>query len=304
MEHRRVGRSGLKVSVLGLGFGSFSEVSPLDWQGIFERAVRAGIDFFDTSDVYGLGGAEELLGRLVEGMRGQGRARRELVIATKVASPMSAAANDRGLSRKHLRESIEASLERLRMRYVDLYLCHDIDEETPLEETVGTLDGLVREGKCLYWGVSNWPLSWIERALELCRDRGLCPPIADESQYNLLNREAVDHHVAAVSAAGLGFLAWGPLASGVLTGKYHDEPPARGRLDTERFAFLRPLLLTPASARIVAELRAQARESGGSAGALAIAALLRDPRLTSAILGVTDVAQLEESLTALTEHDA
>lgn len=303
MEHRRVGRSGLKVSVLGLGFGSFSEASPLDWQGIFDRAVRAGIDFFDTADVYGLGGAEELLGRLVEGVRGRGLTRRDLVIATKVASPMSEGSNDRGLSRKHLRESIEASLERLHMRYVDLYLCHDIDEETPLEETLGTLDGLVREGKCLYWGVSNWPLAWIERALELCRDRGLCPPVADESQYNLLNRELMDHHVEVVTAAGLGLLAWGPLASGVLTGKYHDDPPARGRLDTERFAFLRQRLLTSASERIVAELRARAHESAGSAGALAITALLRDPRLTSAILGVTGVAQLEELLAAPKEHD-
>jgi aryl-alcohol dehydrogenase-like predicted oxidoreductase len=303
MDHRRVGRSGLSVSVLGLGLGSFSESDGLDWEAIFEHAVRAGIDLFDTADVYGLGGAERLLGRLVRSRATRGTKRSDLVIATKVASPMGEGANDRGLSRKHLRESIEASLERLQARYVDLYLCHDIDEETPLDETVWTMDQLVREGRCLYWGVSNWPLPWIERALQLCRDRGLCPPIADQSQYNLLNRRMVDSHIEAVTAAGLGFLAWGPLASGVLTGKYHADRSAPGRLATERFAFLRPVLLTDASDRLVAELLARSRNGEGSASALAIAGLLQDPRLTSAILGVANTEQLAENLSALEVRD-
>ncbi|MCX4246362.1 aldo/keto reductase [Paraliomyxa miuraensis] len=279
------------MSVLGLGFGNVTEASTLELDAIFDRAVRAGINVFDVADVYGLGRAEQALGGLM-----RGHARHRLVIATKVCSPMSDDCNDQGLSRKHLREAIEGSLERLETRYVDLYLCHDIDEQTPLEETAWTMDQLIREGKCLYWGVSNWPFVWIERALQVCRERGLCPPIVDQSQYNLLNERAMHHHVEEVTDAGLGFLAWGPLASGVLTGKYFGNRSAPGRLNTERFAFLQDELLTAESDHIVAGLLARARERGTTPARLAIAELVSNPRLSSVLLGVTSPEQLDELL--------
>lgn len=282
------------VSVLGLGFGSFSEDDGVDWEALFERALRARINLFDTADVYGHGSAERLLGRLA-----QGHPRRALVITTKVCSPMSEGCNDRGLSRKHLRESIEASLERLGTPYVDLYLCHDVDDGTPLEETTWTMDQLIREGKCLYWGVSNWPIAHVERALQVCRDRGLCPPIADQSQYNLLEARAMAPHLERLARAGLGFIAWGPLASGVLAGRYHGDRAAPGRLNTERFAFLKDVLLTAESDRLVSELLARARAQGSTPSRLAIAALLEDPRVTAVLLGVSQPAQLDDDLAAV-----
>lgn len=296
MQYRHVGRSGLAVSVLGLGLGNLSESSDIDGEAIFDEALRAGVNLLDTADIYDHGGSERMLGRLIAR-----HDRRKLVITTKVWSPMSDDCNDRGLSRKHLRESIEASLERLRTPYVDLYLCHDVDPQTPVEETAWTLDQLIRQGRCHYWGVSNWPIAAIEHALGVCRERGLCPPIVDESQYNLLEKDTMDPHIDRLASAGLGFFAWGPLASGVLTGKYQEDRGAPGRLNTPRFAFLRSLLFDAQADRVVSALLERARREGTSPERLAIAALLANDKLSSVILGVSDPQQLARNLAAIEE---
>lgn len=216
MRYRRLGDCGLLVSVVALGTATYGgPVSAPTAVQIIRRAHDGGVNLFDTADEYQEGRAELALGQALTGIP-----RDSVVLATKVFFPVGDGANQRGLSRKHIMESIDASLRRLAMDYVDLYQCHRYDENTPLHETCRTMNDLVRSGKVLYWGVSEWTPTQIEQAALLCRGNGWVGPISNQAQYSALWRAIEPHVMTACQEFGLGVLAWSPLAFGVLTGRY------------------------------------------------------------------------------------
>ena len=295
MEYRRVGRSGLKVSVFGLGawltFGAKLRDRG-EAAALVRRAYDAGINLFDLADVYAQGEAEALLGPILKALP-----RSSIVVTSKVFFPTGAWVTERGLSRKHVVESVEGSLARLGLDYLDIYFCHRFDPETEIEETARAMEDLCRAGKLLYWGTSQWPAAEIRRAVELCRAAGWHAPIVEQSQFNLLARRRVEEEVLPVLAeTGLGLFAWSPLASGVLTNKYAQGIGADTRL--EAHAWLRENA-GPGAIAYARRLADLAASHGVSAAQLALRWLLRQPGLSSVLLGVTSAAQLEENLAAL-----
>ena len=296
MEYRQLGRSGLRISEVSLG-SWLTLGSSVDREGtreIVHRAFELGINFFDTADVYAGGEAERVLGQALRAIP-----RRQVVIASKCFFPVSEHPNDRGLSRKHIVESVEASLERLGTEYLDLHQCHRPDPSTPLEETVCAYEDLIRQGKILYWGVSEWPASLIAEACRIADTRNAYRPVSNQPQYSLLRR-GIEHEVIPLcEREGLGQLAFSPLAQGVLSGKYTGgaTPPGSRAGDDARNRFMKDLLRPEAVAK-VAELTPLAGELGISMPQLALAWCLRQPNVSSVIAGVTKTSQLEEDLTA------
>jgi len=296
VEYRRLGRSGLKVSVVGLGtwltFGS--RLDDRSASALVHCALEQGINLIDTADVYELGGAEEQLGRVLEGVP-----RRAYVLASKVYFPTGAGPNDAGLSRKHIDETLHASLRRLRTEYLDLLQCHRYDEETPLEETVRAFDDLMRQGKILYWGVSVWSAEQIREAVRVARDLGASPPISNQPPYSLLKREIETDVLPTCQEFGLGTLAYSPLAQGVLTGKYRGGavPEGSRRADERRNRFMGPYLEASKLKR-VDEMCRLAQEAGLTPAQLAIAWVLRRKGVASVLCGATRVAQVKENAAA------
>ncbi len=215
MEYRRLGNSGLQVSALA--FGTYLTIGDsLDKKeslNIIQSAYDLGINFFDTADSYAEGRAEEFLGLALKN-----QARDSFVISTKCFMPRNSSINARGLSRKNLRHSVEASLKNMKLDYIDVLLCHRFDSETPLEETLRTLDDLISEGKILYWGVSRWTSEQIQEAFKLSIQAGFVKPLCTQHYYNLINRE-VENLFPVLNDCGMSLLAYSPLAGGVLTGK-------------------------------------------------------------------------------------
>ena len=297
MEYRQLGRSGLRVSEVSLGswltLGSSVDLAAT--REIVHRAYDLGINFFDTADVYANGGGEEALGRALEGLP-----RPYVVVATKCFFPMSESPNDRGLSRKHIFESVEASLRRLGTDYLDLHQCHRPDPFTPIEETLRAYEDLIRQGKLLYWGVSEWRASHIVDACRLAELRHAYKPISNQPQYNMLRR-GIEREVIPVSEReGVGQVVFSPLGQGVLTGKYRsaDELPEDSRAADEfRNQFMHDFL-RPASLAKVEALRPLAAELGYSMAQLALAWCLRQPNVASVIVGATRVSQLEDNAKA------
>lgn len=300
MNYANLGRSGLKVSRIGLGswmtYGTCvdRETTAACVRGAFE----AGVQFFDTADIYAFGAAESVLGDVLQEYR-----REDLVLATKAYWPMSENVNDRGLSRKHLFESIHASLQRLRTDYVDLYQCHRHDPETPVEEVVRAMDDLVRQGKVLYWGVSCWTAEQIVDAVRTARLLGAHPPISNQPPYNMLERSIESEVLPACEREGLSQVVFSPLAQGLLTGKYTSaRPPSGTRAADERLGrFLRPLLVDE-NLRKVAALQGLARELDRPLSHLALAWCLRQPNVASVIIGATRPEQVHENVAAVTLH--
>lgn len=296
MPYRRLGDAGVKVSGLSLGgwttFGS-SVTDEATTEAILRRAFDAGVNFFDIADVYAKGEAERQMGRVLRQLP-----RRDLVISSKVYWPMSDGVNDRGLSRKHIIESVEGSLKRVGTDYLDLYFCHRFDVDVPLEETVRAMDDLVRQGKVLYWGTSEWTGAQLRDAHAIADRRNLSGPVVEQPQYSLLARDRVELDVRPQARTlGMGLVVWSPLASGVLTGKYDDGVPAGSRLD--RIAWLRDTFLVPEKLDRVRRFAALADEVGVSRTRLALAWALHQPGVSSVILGASSVAQLDENLSAL-----
>jgi aryl-alcohol dehydrogenase-like predicted oxidoreductase len=296
--YRHLGASGLKVSVVGLG--SWLTIgNAIDQQATARLVATAfdhGVNLFDTADVYNHGEGERALGLAVHGLP-----RHRLVLATKCFFPMSDDPNDRGLSRKHVRESLFASLKWLQTDYVDLYQCHRFDPETPVLETARAMHDLIRQGHVLYWGTSQWPADRIAEVVELCRREHLHAPIANQPLYNLFDR-GIEATVLPTSArCGLGQIVYSPLAQGVLTGKYLPgaEVPADSRAaDPKQNQFV-GRYLTPAHLQQAQQLVELARARGISAGQLALAFCLRDQRVSSVIVGARNAAQLQHSLDAV-----
>lgn len=296
MPYRRLGRAGVKVSALSLGgwttFGAAVTDDDLIAR-IIKKAFDAGVTFFDIADVYAKGEAERRMGAVLRQLP-----RHELVISSKVFWPMSDDVNDRGLSRKHIIESVERSLKRIGTDYLDLYFCHRFDEETPVEETARAMDDLVRQGKVLYWGTSEWSGAQLRDVHALAGKRGWDAPVVEQPQYSLLARARFETDVRpAATSLGMGLVVWSPLASGVLTGKYDDGIPPGSRL--EKLEWLRETFLTDEKRHKVSQFAELAKERGTTRTRLALAWALRQPGVSSVILGATTMAQLEENLAAL-----
>lgn len=296
MLYRSLGRCGTKVSAFGLGGWTTFGGSVKDRRAIraiYRKARDAGVNFFDTADAYERGTGEVETGRALREFP-----RHELVVSTKLFWPMSDDVNDRGLSRKHVMESIDRSLKRLRMDYVDVYFCHRFDPETPLEETCRAMDDLVRQGKALYWGTSEWTGAQIAEASAVCRALGLHRPQVEQPQYSLLVRERFEEDVRpAAGKEGMGLVVWSPLASGMLTGKYDAGVPRRTRLS--RIDWLREKVRTEENVRRVRTLAPIAEAAGASRAQLALAWTAAQPGVSSVILGATSADQLVENLGAL-----
>jgi len=281
-----------------VGLGSWltygSSVEESTARRCVERAFELGVNFFDTANVYDRGRAEEVVGRALASIP-----RSSYVLATKVYFPMAEGPNDRGLSRKHVFEQCHASLRRLAVDYVDLYQCHRWDAETPLEETCRAMDDLVRQGKVLYWGVSEWKAGQIRCAVELCRERGWTPPSSNQPEYNALQRSIEDEVLPTTRELGIGNVVWSPLAQGILTGKYRsvDALPPDSRAAGPQGGFMQRYLRDEVLAA-VGRLGAVAEVAGCTAAQLAIAWTLRRPEVTSAILGATSARHVEEGVAA------
>ncbi len=295
MEYRKLGKWGPKLSVISLGAWVTYGNQVKDEEKIREivkLAYENGVNFYDNADVYARGLAEEIMGRVLKDYP-----RHTLVLSSKVFWPMSEDVNDRGLSRKHIRESIEKSLKRLQTDYLDLYFAHRYDPEVPMEEIVSTFSQLVDEGKILYWGTSEWPPARIAEAVTFARENGLHPPAVEQPQYSLVYRDRVEKEIFPETRRfGLGVVVWSPLGMGLLTGKYDEGLPSGARL-TE-YEPLRERLLTEENRARVRKLKEIADRLGVTRAQLALAWVLRRGEVTSAITGATRPEQLEENLKA------
>jgi aryl-alcohol dehydrogenase-like predicted oxidoreductase len=298
MEHRHLGRSGLLISEIAYGnwITHGSQVEEEAAVACVHAALDEGVSTFDTADVYAAGRAEEVLGRAL-----RGTARETIEIATKVYWPRGAGANNSGLSRKHITESIDGSLRRLGTDYVDLYQAHRYDYETPLEETMRAFDDLVRAGKVLYVGVSEWRAEQISDALRIAGELGLERIVSSQPQYSMLWRVIEPEVIPLCEKEGIGQLCWSPIAQGVLTGKYLPgaQPPAGSRATDEasgaRFIsrWLRDDVLSA-----VQRLVPLAAAAGLTPGQLAIAWVLQNPNVSAAIIGASRPEQVRENAAA------
>jgi aryl-alcohol dehydrogenase-like predicted oxidoreductase len=297
VEYRRLGDSGLRVSEIGLGswltYGVGVEAEQA--KAIIARAYDLGVNFFDTANAYGRGAAERVVGEALAAYP-----RSSFVLATKVFFPMGDGPNDRGLSRKHVLEQCDASLRRLGVDYLDLYQCHRYDDATPLEETLQALDDLVRRGKVLYVGVSEWTAGQLADALRIADELGLDRIVSNQPEYSILQRRIETEVVPLCAREGIGQVVWSPLAQGVLTGKYHrgSAPPADSRAASRKMGGFVGHWLTEDVLDAVERLRAVAHEAGMSMAQLALAWVLSEPDVASAIVGATRVGQLEENCEA------
>lgn len=297
MEHRRLGSSGLWVSEIAYGnwLTHASQVAEDAATACVHAALDAGITTFDTADVYAQTGAESVLGRALAGQRREG-----LEILTKVYWPTGPGANDRGLSRKHIMESAHGSLRRLQTDYIDVYQAHRFDHHTPLEETLGAFDDLIRQGKVLYIGVSEWRAEEIRAALALAEEMGLDRFVSNQPQYSMLWRVIEAEVVAECEAAGMGQVVWSPLAQGVLTGKYLPGAPipeGSRAADPMGSGFIAKWLEDDVLTRVQA-LRPLAEEAGLTMAQMAVAWVLGNPNVSAAIVGASRPEQLQDSVQA------
>ena len=296
MQYRNLGRSGLSVSEIALGswltFGS--SVDREGTRELVHRAYDLGINLFDSADVYANGQGEEALGYALQGIP-----RPYVVIASKCFFPMSEYPNDRGLSRKHVVESVEGSLRRLGTDYIDLLQCHRADPHTPIEETVRAFEDLIRQGKLLYWGVSEWRAAQVVDACRIADARNAYRPVSNQPQYNLLRRGIEREVLPICQREGLGQIVFSPLAQGALTGKYSGgkRPEGSRAADPQRNAFM-DAFLTDAELARIDRLKPLADELGLSMAQLALAWCLRQPGVSSVIVGVTRRSQLEDDAKA------
>lgn len=295
MHYRRLGKSGLKVSEISLGAwitvgGQIDENVSIE---LIKCAYESGVNFFDNADMYANGQAEVIMGKAVKDLP-----REALVISSKVFWPTMPGPNGRGLSRKHVTESINASLKRLGMDYVDLYFCHRYDPDTPIEEVVRVMNDLISQGKILYWGTSEWDAAQVSQAIGIAHQYGLIGPTMEQPQYNLFHRTRVEVELWPLCKEfGLGLTTWSPLYFGILSGKYNDGVPEGSRASMEDMAWIRDRI-TPERLTIVRQLTGMAQEMNLTTSQLAIAWVLRRKEISSVITGASRPEQLDENLLA------
>lgn len=303
MDYRRLGSSGLKVSALSFGawvtFGR--QIGDPVAEKLMHTAYDAGINFFDNAETYADGQAELVMGAI---LRKSGWRRSSYLVSSKVYFGWEdERPNQTGLSRKHVIEACHDALRRLQVDYLDLYLCHRPDPETPVEETCRAMHDLVVQGKVLYWGTSEWNADQLSAAYEVCARLGLHAPQMEQPQYNLFHRSRVEQNLAPLYAKhGLGTTIWSPLATGLLTGKYNQGVPKDSRLDQPGLEWLRNAVLGPDAAPKLAAVRQLAdlaRELDTTLPRLAIAWCLKNPNVSTVILGASRPEQLTENLGAL-----
>jgi aryl-alcohol dehydrogenase-like predicted oxidoreductase len=297
MEHRHLGRSGLKVSEIAYGnwITHGSQVEEDAAIACVRAALDEGVTTFDTADVYAQTRAESVLGKALHGVR-----RESIELCTKLYWPTGPGANDSGLSRKHIMESVHASLRRLGTDHIDLYQAHRFDHETPLEETLRAFDDLIRQGKVGYLGVSEWRAEEISAALKIATELGLDRIVSNQPQYNMIWRVIEAEVVPLSRQEGVGQIVWSPIAQGVLTGKYlpGTEPPAGSRAtDATGSRFIQRLLADDLLIR-VQQLKPVAEQAGLTLAQLAVAWTLQNPGVSAAIIGATRPEQVRENVRA------
>jgi voltage-dependent potassium channel beta subunit len=295
MHYRRLGKSGLKLSEISYGsWVTFSnQVDEKLAAGLIKAAYDQGVNFFDCADAYAEGKAEVLMGKAIKDIP-----REALVLSSKVFWPTMPGPNGRGLSRKHITESVHHSLKNMGTDYLDLYFCHRYDPDTPIEEVVRTMNILIQQGKILYWGTSEWEPANIARAFGIARQYDLIPPAMEQPQYNLFHRKRMEDHVMPLTSdLGLGLTTWSPLYQGLLSGKYNDKFPTGTRASLEDYAWLKDRI-TPERIGRIRQFTEIAKELGSTTAQLAIAWILRRKEVTSVITGATSIEQLDENLGA------
>jgi voltage-dependent potassium channel beta subunit len=301
MNYRRLGCAGVKVSELSFGswvtFGD--QVGDDVAQALMIEAYEAGINFFDNAEGYARGQSELVMGKILKKL---GWPRDTWLVSSKVffgSAPEPQKPNQTGLSRKHVFEACHAALRRLQVDYLDLFFCHRPDPETPIEETVRVMSDLITQGKVLYWGTSVWSADEIMEAHAIARLYNLVPPTMEQPYYNLLQRDKVESDYARLyQRIGLGTTIWSPLASGLLTGKYNDGIPSDARMGLERYGWLRDWVIKPERLERVRAYGKFAAKLGLSPAVLAIAWCLKNPNVSTVILGASKVTQLQENLKA------
>ncbi len=298
MEYRHLGKWGLQISTIGLG--SYLTIGMhVDDETAAEHVklcFDAGVNWIDTANAYNRGQAEISLGKILKNYP-----RESFVLATKVWAPMGEGVNDRGLSIKHIRAQCEASLQRLQMDYIDLYQCHRPDPGTPIEETVWAMDQLWRQGKILYWGVSEWPAALIQEAVDTAYRLGCRPPVSNQPRYSLLWRYPEKEVFPTTQKLGLGNVVFSPLAHGILSGKYlpgQPPPPGTRAADESMNKIMMDLYWTDENLHKAQQLKALAADMGLTAAQLALAWILQHPAVTSVIIGATRTEQLRDNLKA------
>ena len=301
MEYRNLGKSGLKISALSYGawvtFGPQMDESTA--AECMHRAYDAGANFFDNAEVYADGVAEEIMGAV---LAKTGWDRSTYLVSTKIFWG-GEGPNQRGLSRKHIVEGTDAALKRLGLDYVDLIFCHRADLHTPVEETVWAMNHVIRQGKALYWGTSEWPAGRILEAFHVARREHLLPPVMEQPQYHLFHRERFEKEYAELyERVGLGTTIWSPLAGGLLTGKYNDGIPEGSRADLAGYEWLRPRFEGDEPERKIAKVRRLepiAADLGCTLAQLAIAWCLTNPKVSTVITGASKPEQVTENMKAM-----
>jgi voltage-dependent potassium channel beta subunit len=302
MEYRRMGRTGLQLSILS--FGSWVTFHKQIEDGTADElmgiAYDHGINFFDNAEVYALGESEKMMGRVLQQKKWD---RTSYTLSSKAFFGWRGKdnkPNQTGLSRKHLTEACHEALQRLQTDYLDLYFCHRPDKNTPIEEVVLTMNTLIQQGKILYWGTSEWSGVEIMEAHRVARDYRIIGPSMEQPQYNLFERNKVENdYLEVYKNVGLGTTIWSPLASGLLSGKYNDGIPEGSRFAIEGFDWLKDRWMADDLLARVKKLGVLAKELGVSQAALSIAWCVKNENVTTAILGATKKAQLLDNLDAL-----
>ncbi len=301
MEYTNLGRTGLKVSRLCLGCMTYGTLKWREWildedasRPFFKRALEAGINFFDTADAYSNGVSEEVTGRALRDFT----QRDQVIIATKVFYAMGSGPNDRGLSRKHIFDSIDASLRRLNTDYVDLYQIHRWDDTTPIEETLEALNDVVRAGKARYIGASSMSAWQFAKALYVTDLNGWTRFVSMQNHYNLVYREEEREMIPLCRDQGIGLIPWSPLARGFLAGnRTRDKRDETTRSQVDAFAH--ELYYQEKDFTIVERVTELAQKRGVSNAQIALAWILQQPGVTAPIIGATKMNQLEEAIRAL-----
>ncbi len=302
MEYRRMGRTGLQLSILSFGsWVSFhKQINDNSADELMGIAYDHGVNFFDNAEVYALGESEKMMGRVLKTKNWD---RTSYTLSSKAFFGWRGKdnkPNQTGLSRKHLTEACNEALQRLQTDYLDLYFCHRPDKNTPIEEVVLTMNTLIQQGKILYWGTSEWSGVELMEANRVARDYRLIGPAMEQPQYNLFERDKLEKdYLEVFKNVGLGTTIWSPLASGLLTGKYNNGIPEGSRLAIEGFDWLKERLIMEEKIEKVKQLQQLANELGCSLPALSIAWCIKNPNVTTAILGATRKEQLLDNLTAL-----
>jgi len=300
MKYRRLGNAGLKVSELSFGsWVSFGTQMNVDTAyDCMVAAYGAGVNFFDNAEAYARGESEVIMGQI---FKRAGWRRASYVVSTKFYWGLHDGPNERNtLNRKYLMQAIDGSLARLDMDYVDLIFCHRADPHTPIEETVFAMHDIIRQGKALYWGTSEWSADEIRAAWEIAERHHLHKPQMEQPQYNMLHRDRVEKEYARLYGdIGLGLTIWSPLASGLLTGKYNDGIPADSRGNLPGYEWLKARLSDPNVLKIVRGLQPVADDLGCTMSQLAIAWTVRNPHVSTVITGASRAAQVHENMKAL-----